>query len=132
MKITEYIANLLMESDGATVKEFISRNGGSTIGKVYLTKGPNGKPFLYRYDKIVKNSSIVYFGTMEFGKIVNDREFYISWSKLSSTNKISPGSLDVITNADAARLLADIGVTGKIPETPGINAKPLPAYEVRR
>ncbi len=132
MKITNYIAGILMEADGATVKKFISDNGGSTIDKVYLTRGPNGKPFLYRYGSIVKNSSIVYFGTMEYGKVAGHPEFYISWSKVSSANKISSGAIDVITNEDAAKLLADIGVGGKIPPTPGVNAKPLPAYEVKK
>ena len=66
IKISQYIRS-----------QFDKRNMNPTIGKIYLMKAPNGKPLLYKTEKIHKDGSIDYFGILLFGKIAGNSEFIL-------------------------------------------------------
>lgn len=132
LKNFEEFLNESLESerlDSFISDTFRNSNDNEVIGKLYLMKSPNGKPMLYRCDKLHKASSIYTFGIMEYGKVAGNPEFYISWNKRSSTGKISKLDISVINYETAKRLLDDISVnSNNIPKTLGINSKEISGY----
>ena len=132
-KNTEVFTNDINESQD--IRNYLSSKvKNATMNKFYLVKAPNGKPLLFKYEKIVKNETIIVFGTLEYGKIIGQPEWYFRFSRLTTTNNIKDSTLLVIDTESAKKIMKELGIAGvdKIPVTKGLDKKDLPDYEVAK